>query len=784
MMYFGVTQRTADWLLGKAGLLDALHHALCTDLEEMKKLSVAELVDGPFRMSATTTFDLLIAWNIDYLSGTGEESWGFIRIEGEASLRARAEMSREFLERSLHVINQRLQGLFLDGSLIHRAYPNGAHTCTAGRSTARQWNMGYYERTVDGSSPGQHGIVCIGPEYDFAYLSREAAKAGESLDRLSSEATALIAPGRKRTVITTAYLPELRRILGAYTRGEERQGREYSAVEIATDLQSINDRDAYRAIGIPYSEWISDGSPLSEVQRRILLSDAIEHHPLRIIGPGGSGKTLLMQLLAMRRLANAKDAGLPLRILYIVHNAAMADMVKNRFSVLEADEHFRDAERVLDICTLAEYGREQLGLDYTAIIDPDAYMAKQFQLEQVSAGLVAAMEAMPNIVEESKLFSEAKSRPELMSVLARLIMAEISGGIKGHGLEFDKRRYVQSERPLSRLHGVLTTDERMLVYHVYEWYHNTVFEEYEVLDTDDIALSLLGRLRTPIWELKRRKLGYDYVFVDETQLFNENERRVLPLLTNNSRSHVPIVLALDEAQDVYGHASAGLSTLGIPDIANENLASIHRSTRAIVKLAFFVIQRSTDLFGPDFPDFTGIAERMEPDTHPLAMVPRIEIPADQAKLGRIVIKRIREMRRAKLRRIAVICHAEQYWDTLHEELSGSDLPVQVVLQRGERLPSDQPVVVLTRPLYAGGQEFDGVLLVGLEQGVVPPRVTDNDALASAVEQQSMREIYLAITRARYRTSVVLSPGASLTAVLAEAERAGLLERRVSSSTTD
>src|SRR5260370_2347946 len=144
--------------------------------------------------------------------------------------------------------------------------------------------------------------------------------------------------------------------------------------------------------------------------------------------------------------------------------------------------------------------------------------------------------------------------------------------------------------------------ERRIAFETFKEYTRVVFDQYQVLDADDIALSLLGRLRTPIWELKRRSLGFDYVFVDETQLFNENERRLFTLLTKGDTAHVPIVLSLDEAQEIYGQSTAGLGVLGIKAISNENLPSNYRSTRSIVALAFFVIQRTTDLFGPDFPD--------------------------------------------------------------------------------------------------------------------------------------------------------------------------------------
>ena len=84
-------------------------------------------------------------------------------------------------------------------------------------------------------------------------------------------------------------------------------------------------------------------------------------------------------------------------------------------------------------------------------------------------------------------------------------------------------------------------------------------------------------------------------------------------------------------------------------------------------------------------------------------------------------------------------------------------------------------MALTRPAYVGGQEFDAVILVGLEQGVVPPRVVGNDALAVAVEQATLRELYVSITRARYQVLVVLSVGTTLTSILQDAVIAGFLE---------
>ena len=140
-------------------------------------------------------------------------------------------------------------------------------------------------------------------------------------------------------------------------------------------------------------------------------------------------------------------------------------------------------------------------------------------------------------------------------------------------------------------------------------------------------------------------------------------------------------------------------------------------------------------------------------------------------------KRIRELRKSNVRRVAVVCHVEQYWSKLQGELEKAGLPVRVLERRGERLGGTQPIVVLSRPAHVGGQEFDAVLLVGLEAGLVPPRVVDNEALAAAVEQQALREIYLAVTRARFQVGIIIAAGMSATKIIADAEKALLIRRR-------
>ncbi|MGV8261023.1 hypothetical protein, partial [Pseudomonas aeruginosa] len=91
-----------------------------------------------------------------------------------------------------------------------------------------------------------------------------------------------------------------------------------------------------------------------------------------------------------------------------------------------------------------------------------------------------------------------------------------------------------------------------------------------------------------------------------------------------------------------------------------------------------------------------------------------------------------------------------------------------------KFPEDHPFVSLVKPAQVGGQEFDSVILVGLESGLTPPVIVDNQALATAVEQQVIRDMYLGITRARYRVVVVISKGNMPNKLLEKAAEAGLI----------
>ncbi|SIQ48336.1 UvrD-helicase domain-containing protein [Bosea sp. TND4EK4] len=769
--YLALSQQTCSWLLSQRPVLTALYQSLSED--NLNALAKAEFVAGPFRMAGAIDGRLIAGWNREYLSGTGNENWGIIRLTGTFGLLELKEISQQVFERQIYLFNQRLQGLIVDGDFIHRTWPNGSQTCLAGRGNeARQNSVCYFEGGPGYGGLNARALICIGPGYDFDQLQKSIQSEMPRLAELAALADGLV-DIKRRPLLDSPSLQPLR---SALVVGQQ-ASLQFDKVKLSAEFHpSQSNISSYETVHWSYEHWIASGS-LNDSQRRVLESDVLLKHPVRVIGPAGSGKTLLMQLLAMRHLKAAQEQSDKIKILYVVHNAPMATSVSDRFRVLGGEEFLTSSNQSLKITTLADYGRQVTGLTEDMIIDKDAHETKQFQLTQVRKSLREALSANSARIDQSPLLKQVTENDSLFAVFSALVVAEISNAIKGRGLVDDEKRYVHSETSLSRLHGVLNVNERSVIYDCFRRYHTAIFEEFELLDSDDVAITLVGRLRTPLWDLKRKKEGFDYIFVDEAQLFNENERRIFAYLSNAHTKHVPIALALDEAQDIFGFSSAGLATLGIKDVENESLPSNHRSTKEIVDLAFHVIQQTTDLFSSDFPDFETIEQAMVPSNHQLAKRPAIiRCSDDQPNFGRFVVKQVQKMRASNVRQIAVVCHAELYWSDLVDAFKASGLPLHIIEQRGEKIVPDQPLVVLSRPSFIGGQEFDAVLSVGLEQGVVPPRIVDNATLAAAVEQQVLREIYLAITRARYRFAIMLNKAALPNSIVEDAMLARLIDQ--------
>jgi DNA helicase IV len=465
----------------------------------------------------------------------------------------------------------------------------------------------------------------------------------------------------------------------------------------------------------------------------------------------------------------------------------MAEQVWGRFLELGAQDwlDFDETESWLDrpnvlhnellVTTLADLARNQLRLDAGELLARDAEGTKTFQYDLVLGFLREALAAAKSQgTLPGPVLSAACASAELEDLLARLIIDEIGTVIKAHQLRHEPDRYIRSEQALSRLHAVLSEPERAVVFEVFRRYDDSVFERDGLLDSDDMALTLIRHLSAPLWEGRRKSRGCDYLFVDEVQLFNENELHILPKLTKRASRNLPIALAIDQAQDTSARSTSGLGKLGIEDVENRTLHTVHRCAPGILALAFYILQRTADLFGEEFPDFTT-------STVSKAVLAKYAKPPaawscgdDPETLASDVAEFASHLRRENLRQVAIVSYARELVPALEQAL-GATCGTEFVRveERGERIRPGRPAVVLASPAMIGGQEFDAVVVVGLEEGVTPPAAA-TDAIGEALEQQAMRSMYVVVTRAKYQAHIMLRGARRANRVLRAAMSDGLL----------
>ena len=240
MEFIAITQQTCSWLLAHPDIVAALHGVIVT--EHVDSLRKSEFASGPLRMAGSEDGKVLAIWNREYLSGTGSEAWGVFKLQGAHSLTAQLAISQQVFERTIYVINHRLQGLLLDGDLIHRPWANGSHTCLAGRGTeARQFSIAYFEGGPGYADLSSKAIFSIGPEHDFTKLQKAIDAELRNFAPAVLAANKIIDAQRRRPLLEAPALQDLR---SAVLSGSDSSIA--SSVTVNTNFSSAFEAKAYQ----------------------------------------------------------------------------------------------------------------------------------------------------------------------------------------------------------------------------------------------------------------------------------------------------------------------------------------------------------------------------------------------------------------------------------------------------------------------------------------------------------------------------------------------------------
>jgi UvrD/REP helicase N-terminal domain/UvrD-like helicase C-terminal domain len=537
-----------------------------------------------------------------------------------------------------------------------------------------------------------------------------------------------------------------------------------------------------------YAQWIE---LLTRKQKGFVLGELYAPH--RIEGPAGTGKTLCLVLKAIAGLKRAEDTGSEHRALFITHSEAtrrsVSDLVQTNDpgGYIDGDAHLK--LQSLKVSTLQQLCGEllQRDLSESEFLDRDAMESKQLQVWHVEDALKAALsEEYPTYKKFLSAGFDAFLSTTNTTVLAEMFQHEISVVIKGRAEES-----LENYRKLPRLRYGLPTEnngDRNFIWQVYRRYQSQLLAAAQ-FDTDDIVLTTIGQLDTPIWRRRRVKEGYDAIYIDETHLFNVNELSLFHYLPRQV-AQFPIAYSVDRTQAI---GDRGWSEEAFDEVlspagqegsvgARTEVQKIFRCSPDIVDLAFSVTSSGATLF-TNFNDplrlassaFTSEEERSA--SHPCML----SCPDDEAMIAE-AFRRAEVMAQAMGASrcdVAIITFTDELLARASAFARDHNKPVEILKQRGDaelvRRAQQTRRFVVSTPDFVGGLEFSGVVLVGVDDGRVPPtRTTDSTDSRNFLSYSAHNRLYVAITRAKYRVMILVAKDRGPSSLLANATASGLL----------
>lgn len=557
---------------------------------------------------------------------------------------------------------------------------------------------------------------------------------------------------------------------------------------LAVTSLSSNQRPRQYETGLEnWRKWLTS-SQLKFIDAPLLV-------PHRIEGPAGTGKTLCLVLKAIRLLdAEGGDPNAH-RSLFVTHSQATKTTIENLFAtnggegLLASDLELLTSRRSIEVTTLHELCARLLNREISAVelIDRDAYESKLTQKLYASE---AVERAMSNELTSHKPYLSPQFLSFLESTdrwaIAEMLQHEISVQIKGRA-EQDLSKYKKLPSLKFGL-PVQSEGDRTFVFLMYEEYQREL-EAAAQFDTDDVVLSAMSQLGTPIWRRRRLREGFDSIFIDETHLFNLNELSIFHKLTRLETSQ-PIAYSVDRSQALgdRGWTTEAFEDAFDPDSHSPgkeatDVRSVFRCSPEITNLAFSVTSSGATLFTNFHDPLASAVSTFSADEERKAKKPTYLLYASDDEMMEGAYARAEAMvREMECQRadIAIVAFGDDLFRAVQEFAERHNKPIEIIKSRGDSdavsRARQSGRFLLSSPEFVGGLEFAGVVLVGVDSGRVPPNSSGAGESQAFLNYSAHQRLYVAITRAKYRVEILGSKARGLSPALNSARAAELLDQ--------
>lgn len=456
-----------------------------------------------------------------------------------------------------------------------------------------------------------------------------------------------------------------------------------------------------------YKDW---EKVLTNKQRTFLEKNITNR--LILSGPAGTGKTLLLELKIIKLLTDNPE----LRILFTCHSWAVAIQVNDFLSNIDISFGTK-----VDSYPLLALAQEQTSDEQLKILTlgDDSYTGKIEQIKLLNRIIQDFKKSSDwNILKNScsdRFIKNIESISDSNNNYTWDIMIEISctlcaNGIMDDMLGFEKYNKIERHSWMLPLENEC---ERKVVYIIYSQLLSYL-DTNNIQTTDMIFNDYLNYLSGFSWNKKRKTSGYDYIFIDEMQLFNYQEKSVLNYLTRNTKDYPKIIMAMDPKQSVdmiysdFGVNSVFVGEQSLPDSDNKIcLDEAFRYTRQVLKFLKHIDFCYPEMgFGDNWNNNIKNIESKQADGEK----PQLYLVNSNQEI-KTALKIAKE--NVSNKRIAILTLQDSLFIQLQNELN-DDRQFKIIdaMSKSHALKYVKQNIYISKPSYVIGLQFDIVILIG------------------------------------------------------------------------
>lgn len=529
---------------------------------------------------------------------------------------------------------------------------------------------------------------------------------------------------------------------------DELESREIKEFGFNYNLNTVFNDNAQAAY--TFSQWVS---LLSKRQQAFFYDD--DTRSLKLTGPAGTGKTLVMTLKAIKILQNNNSA----RVLFTCHSWSVACQVSDFI-----DSVAPEFSNKIVISPLLELAKEHVALKNKEIIilGNDSYEGKYGQI-------IILSEIIQDFVLTDWIAYKNQCTKDFVTLIEEVsytnnnftwnLMNEISCVIGANGIMPGKNsleKYKKIKRYSWMIH--LANDaEKAVVFSIYEKYMNylRVKKNYT---SDQVTNDYINYLSTYNWYYERTTEGFDYIFVDEMQLFNDQERMALVYLSRNPDDYPRIIMALDPKQSI----DEVYSDLGITEILNKSNPNTDKSMGKTTSFSLDIAYRYTkeilnflkhiDAYYPQMElghewnnKISGLkAGKMKNGNLPILYTYNNKI--DEVKYA---IQTAEQLTNSGKQTI-ILSLQDDLFDMLQNEVK-DNTRFNLILSKKDvaLLKYTKKKILISEPNYVIGLQFDAVILIGCYS--IYEKYENNK---SYYQRRFLSDLYLGASRAK--TDLILT----------------------------